>query len=92
MKKNNFFSVLHYVKHGGLFVVLVFITQTSVSQKDTTIYLDDVFHNVEKETTTILTKDTIREIQPKQTTDKMSSEEMIRKRLKLLDCMIWCCC
>ena len=86
MKKNNFFSVLHYAKRGGLLVVLVFVTQTSVSQTtDTTIYLDDVFHNVEKGTTTILTKDTIRELQPKQTIDKISSEEMIRKRLKLLD-------
>ena len=86
MKKNNFFSILDSVKQASLLAILVFITQTSRSQIDTTIYLDDVFHNEDKEKTTILTKDTIQQLKKKQTIDNISSEEeLIRKRLKLLD-------
>ena len=85
MTKNNFFSILYSVKQGSLLVILVFITQISRSQTDTTIYLDDVLHNEDKERKTTLIKDTIPQLQNKQIIVNISSEELIRKRLKLLD-------
>ena len=86
MNKNQFFSILYSVKQGGLLAILVFITYTLRSQTDTTIHINDVFHNENKEITTTSTKNITQQLQKKQDVDNISSEEgLIRKRLKLLD-------
>ncbi len=86
MNKNVFFSILHSINQVSLLAVLVFIIQTSRSYADTTIYLGDTFQNADKEKTTSLIKDTTQQIEHKQTANNISSsEETIRKRLKILD-------